>query len=804
MPAADFDETTQEIKKTQLTLIGCTSRTEAIKHGNRALNRNRFLTRTATWDAGIDSLGCLPWDPVVPPIGQDGRVVSGTSNSVNIDREVLLQPGHTYYIRVKSADDDTVEEQTVAAVYEETVTATLTVTGNWTHVPVLYELYVFYEEGQDRGLMRVLRISRRDDHTRRITAIEYSAEACDDSGTVDAPETPSISHQVANLHAEEVWRGGIETRGQLSWTGFALLWYVWHKRTSDAAYIYDGQTVVPSYELSGLDYSVPYTFCVASTRDPAGGETVALTMMAKTDLPADVSNVQSSLQKYGILITWDEVVEPYKSPVTYEIRYVTGAAPDWDNGIVLANGISGNTWSWEIKVAGDYTVMIKAIDTFGNRSETEASAVVTILAPQQVTPAYSFREEAVTLSWAAPSSSFPILEYRLYYGATFAGAEFVTSRRALDYTERVSWTGTRRWWIQAVDIAGNEGEEAFIDVEVAAPAVVQTLTAQVIDNTVLLRWGAPAAGTLPTASYQVRRGDVFASAFIIGQVSGTFATSFETEAATYKYWVVAIDSAGNYGTESAIQAIVNEPPDYILRADDDLGLLSGTMSNCESYESELLLPVNTTETWEEHFTTRSWVTSQDKIDAGYPLHLTPTPPSAYWELVVDYGTTLPGTMISLLPVLENLSGTVAITPTISWSADGDTWTPYEGMYQVFATQFRYVKYRMDFDPASDLSLAALQTVRAKLDIKLKKDSGSVVIDSTSGVVVTFNRTFIDLAGAPQVQAPYFNNSSIDPAVAVVDFEDAPYPESFTVYLYDKNGTLITSGAKTVSWSAEGY
>ena len=279
IPGADFDETTQEIKKTPLELIGCTSRTEAIKHGTRAINRNRFLTRTATWDAGIDSLGCLPWDPVVPPIGQDGRVVSATAGTVTIDREVLLQPGHTYLIRVKNAGDDTVEETTVAAVSEDTVTNELTIIGNWTHVPALYELYIFYEEDQDRGLMRVLRITRKDDHTRRITAIEYNPLACDDSGTLEAPEVPASLLQIAHLRAVEVWKGIGGSAVQLSWTGFAILWRVWYKRSDEDAWVFAGETAQPSMALSDLDYGMEYTFCVSHTRNPADGETATLTLI---------------------------------------------------------------------------------------------------------------------------------------------------------------------------------------------------------------------------------------------------------------------------------------------------------------------------------------------------------------------------------------------------------------------------------------------------------------------------------------------------------------------------------------------
>ncbi len=290
--APDYDETSQEIKKTSLSLVGCTSYDQAVKHGRRAINRNRYLTRTASWDAGIDSLGCLPWDPVVPPIGRDGRVVSATADTVTIDREVILQPGHTYKIRVQNAADDTVEEKTVAAVLVETPTDTLAVTTGWTHVPDQYELYILYEEGQDRGLMRVVRITRKDDHTRRITAIEYNALACDDTGTMAAPEAPATMVGTSHLRAVEVWKGAEGSAVQLSWTGFAVLWIVWRRRSNESQWTFCANTLHPSMTIFGLDCGMEYTFCVSHTRNPADGETVTLTPMGTLlTAPGEVEDV---------------------------------------------------------------------------------------------------------------------------------------------------------------------------------------------------------------------------------------------------------------------------------------------------------------------------------------------------------------------------------------------------------------------------------------------------------------------------------------------------------------------------------
>lgn len=304
MPAADFDEATQEIKKNTLELVGCTSRDEAIKHGYRALNRNRYLTKTASWDAGIDSLGCMPWDPVVPPTGMDGRVVSGTADSVTIDREVTLLPGHTYLIRVKKATDDTVEEKTVAEVGEATTTDTLTVTENWTHIPVEHELFIFYEEGQDRGLMRVLKISRKSDHTRRITAIEYHPSACDDAGTIEPAEVPAVPVYVSHLRASEIWKGGATGGCMLSWSGSAGRWNVYHRKQGAADWIADGPTYYPYYEVMNLTFGESYEFLV-SPADISSGETAFLTITGNAAWGRIAPNGSGWMGGDGIF-AWDD------------------------------------------------------------------------------------------------------------------------------------------------------------------------------------------------------------------------------------------------------------------------------------------------------------------------------------------------------------------------------------------------------------------------------------------------------------------------------------------------------------------
>jgi hypothetical protein len=307
--APDFDTTTREIKRSQLSLPGCTSRAEAIKHGVRALNRNRFLTMAASWEVGFDAIGCMPWDPVVPPLGLGGRCVSyaAETGALVIDRTVVLQPGRIYKCRIKYADD-TVAEATVQDVAQETVTDTLSIVGGLDPAPQLHDLYLFYEQGEEVKLMRVLSITRADEMTRRITAVEYHPAACDDTGDVPWSVPLPDPHRVDRLRAEETWKGGAETCVCLSWTGFAVLWNIWLRRPqTTAAWTWRGEVTCPAMEIGGLDYGTEYEFCVSHTLNPADGNIVSLTLTGKTTPPGNVGAVTAVPFEDKVAFSWSKV-----------------------------------------------------------------------------------------------------------------------------------------------------------------------------------------------------------------------------------------------------------------------------------------------------------------------------------------------------------------------------------------------------------------------------------------------------------------------------------------------------------------
>jgi hypothetical protein len=338
------------------------------------------------------------------------------------------------------------------------------------------------------------------------------------------------------------------------------------------------------------------------------------------------------------------------------------------------------------------------------------------------------------------------------------------------------------------------GQETAVDITVSAPSQ-PTIAQQVVDNNVLLQWN-DCTTTLPVDSYELRRGAAWASATLIGTKSGRFTSVFETAGGTYTYWLAGIDSAGNYGTPGSVSAIVNQPPDYQLKLNQN-STWSGTKNNALLDSGTLLLGLNLTETYQDHFTTRSWNSPQDQITAGYSYWIMPSATSAYYEEIVDYGSVVASSKVTETLTSTVIAGSFSVTPKISVrKLTTDSWTDYNGVNQVYATDFRYIKFRYDFSSAGGDDLMRLTELNYRLDSKLRNDFGTGTANSadSGGTTVNFNVAFVD------VEAISVTPSGTTPRIAIYDFVDAPNPVSFKVLLFDTSGNRV-SGA--FSWSARG-
>jgi hypothetical protein len=615
-------------------------------------------------------------------------------------------------------------------------------------------------------------------------------------GEQDPPTGLSLSS--GTTHLLQGSDGSIISRIYVSWTApadnyYRLGYFVEYKKSADSVWIRiplipEGDVsayVVPVEDGVEYDVRVGATAINDITSDWASDSHA---VVGKTAVPSDVTGLTAVTRDRGIFLSWNAISDADRGE--YEIRY--GAS--WAAG-TLVDQVKATTYLHEMAVAGSYTYYVKAIDTSGNYSTNEASNGLVVSAPSQPVANYTINGGNLTLNWTASSGDYPIDRYEIRYGSTWSSGTFVDTLQARTYELKIGWSGLRSFMVRAHDAVGNESSEGGTGVTINLPGA-PTITPEVIDNFALLKWSL-APGTLPIQHYEVRKGDVFSSADVLGTFGGTFATVFESAAGNYKYWVVGIDTADNYGTEASLSVYINQPPDYVLNTSWNSDF-SGTKTNAFIEDGRLLVPVETAESYQDHFINNSWANPQDQIDAGYPRYIMPSEATAEYEEVFDYGTTLAATLVTANVTENSITGSVTMVVTISTSNTSSTgpWDDNVGVTQAYVTNFRWVKIMLAFTAADGDDLTYIDALNVTLDSKLKNDAGSDTITvAATGKVVTFNVPFIDVTSITVTA-----NGTIA-MIPVYDFTDIPNPTDFTAYLFNTSGTKITGD---FSWTARGY
>jgi len=303
---SDLDE-----NKRAITLFGCTSRETALKHGKFLLNCNQYLKRRVEFDVGVDALGCRVGEVIyvahdLPQWGYSGRIVSATSNTVVLDREVTLTPGTSYQVLVRHSGTDELETQSITTPGVETTTDTLTLTGSWTTTPSLHDVYSFGAVNYVAKKFRVSDISRSKDQTRKIKALEYVDEVYDDAVTVPAEEPYPTTVFVRDLAVTEIWESG-QGIMRLTWRGETLQWYIFYRETGTDHWIKAGEAVNRVFDVRYLNPGMTYDFAVSGRNNPGYGETVTANFYGygKTEFPIPTVSAIAIVGR-GAATTWLE------------------------------------------------------------------------------------------------------------------------------------------------------------------------------------------------------------------------------------------------------------------------------------------------------------------------------------------------------------------------------------------------------------------------------------------------------------------------------------------------------------------
>lgn len=408
----------------------------------------------------------------------------------------------------------------------------------------------------------------------------------------------------------------------------------------------------------------------------------------------------------------------------------------------------------------------------------------------------------ILLAWdEATDIDYSATELRL--GAAWNTATVVTRKSSRTHLWGWQTAGALTVLAKHIDSSGNESTTATSAVVNVSNPGTPSLQATVIANNVLLNW-TDATTTQPILLYRFKVGSTFAGASEIGTAGGDshFETYFFVATGTQKIWIQAEDIAGNVGTPTSVDVLISNALGFKLR-NDFSSTWTGTKTNALAYSTGLLLGVNTTETWADHFSTRSWSTSADQVTAGYPIYLQPNTATAQYQEVFDLGTSFSAATTIAVTLSEQYiagSGTVTVNIDVSNISSTGAWTAGPSNAANWTTSgFRWIRVTVDFTGGGGTNdLVLIDNLRVRASQQKKTETGRLACVSTDagGTTYTFTETF---ASIDSIQSTPIGTA--DRRVVVDYTYSTANPITCKVLLFDSAGARVSGD---VALTIEGF
>jgi predicted phage tail protein len=374
---------TNEVNKTSLMLLGCTSKEQALKQAKFILNQNRYLTITASFEADIDSIHCRVGDIIniahdVPEWGVSGRILEITDTGLQLDREVEFEAGKDYYVQITNVNTDEQIYIKVGALSTKNYVKFLDTTDK-TKI-TKFANYSFGIMDRITKQMRVLRISTSAELRRTITTIEYLPEVYLDNVeiVIDEEETLEAIKNLVIDEGMEILQGGSKTYYlTLTWQGWAFAYRIWYRELGSNTWIYVNQTTNTNYKIRNVLTNVIYEVAVGNTLASAVFETYKV--LGDNRPPADVIKfLIDPLGENKYNLRW-ELPERSDDLLGYEIRMFYGLSDNWDNAQKIHEGfLTSSPYGVTLGNVGAVTFFIKSISNNNIYSVNYAKVIYNI------------------------------------------------------------------------------------------------------------------------------------------------------------------------------------------------------------------------------------------------------------------------------------------------------------------------------------------------------------------------------------------------------------------------------------------
>lgn len=536
--------------KVNLQLIGITKPSEAWRAADYRLLCNQYQLRTIEFQADIDSIACTVGDVVrisheIPQWGYGGRVISANATSVTIDRPVTLAIGTTYEITIKLSDDTVVTKEVLTA--SDDAEHTVLDVSTFASIPEQYDVYAFGEVSVSYKDFRIIDITRTQDQKCSITAVEYSSNVyANDSGTPVMPQTTNYSALdpyaiVSNATATELSSfdisGAVKRDIKVTFTisDSALYKYasIYYRKSSESLWTYAGDTYTNEAIIKNVSENTTYQVYIVPVN--TGGiktpthrcATCSVTTtftpnFQNTALGNRVSGLQIFNQATDIewegkdcKFVWNDITVVDEESGAEDAN--DGAAGSSDTGlwfrayevrILDTAGVLRRTeyvqlpefvYTYEKNCedgsgipVGDFTIEVKAVDNFGNKSSLAAILSVENLDPTPITGITTdFTGRDLIISWSANTETD--LDY---YELTLNSTVKYIKRTGFTYTidDNISDNGSAdpsiSYSLRAVDVFRNKSTTVSGTATNTAPSAPSNVTATAGVKVVTIKFDA--------------------------------------------------------------------------------------------------------------------------------------------------------------------------------------------------------------------------------------------------------------------------------------------------------------------------
>ncbi len=295
---------------------------------------------------------------------------------------------------------------------------------------------------------------------------------------------------------------------------------------------------------------------------------------AAVEPPSGLDVVSEEVQQSGTLIYRARV---FWDPSTDAAVLLNGAVRvEWRRNLPNAPwqttelpGDATQTYLTALEVGAEYEVRVRFQSRWTVSSYTRVYYVFTgkSRAPEDVAElTVTVEADGVYVRWASPEGldllDWSVSEVRV--GPTWdAGAVLWRGKSTV---ANIGWliAGSRAVWVAHRDREGRESIPQFEIVEILPPAQPLPEASVANRNIIHIAW-QDCKTTQPLRAYEVRYGQVFSDAPVVGLSGSTIYTSEQLKFGNHRYWLVAVDVAGNRSAAGYADATTLESYDAPIR-----------------------------------------------------------------------------------------------------------------------------------------------------------------------------------------------------------------------------------------------